>query len=404
MFDILDIAARWSFWQGKKPRGVERKAALPERLVDSLALVVQGVRRSGKSTLMTQMMQHYGLDPAHCVFLNFEDPRLGLELDHAVLDALTAAFMAAQPGVATLYFFLDEIQHVRGWQPWLRTQLERPCGHHFILSGSNAQLLSGEFASSLTGRHQSVELFPFSFEEALGLVPGLSIEAYLHTGGFPEPLKLTPGDGDRLRMQYFADIVERDLRERVGARSSTAVKRVVQMAFESAGAELSMRRIAGATGMAVETAASYLEAAQAAYLLFACPFFAYSERKRATRHKKFYPIDPGLRRIAVTRTGEDRGKALECAVYLALRQAGLAPSYWRGDGEVDFVVDTGEQIVPLQVSWAGPEARHERALEAFYANFPHAAEAVFVSLAEYERGEFLAQIRAQFGSSPGSSR
>ena len=271
-----------------------------------------------------------------------------------------------------------------GWESWLRTQLERPRGNHFVVTGSNAQLLSGELSSVLTGRHLCVELYPFNLSEFRQVRPKATLEEHLVAGGFPEPLFID--SGDRLRQQYFSDIVERDIRERVGARSAVPVKQIVQMAMESAGSELSLRRLAGAAGIAVDTAAGYMAACEAAYLVFPVPYFAYSERKRSVRNKKYYPIDTGLRRMVVTRTGSDRGKLLECAVHLDLRRRGLRPSYWRGRGEVDFVVQTESGITPIQVSWEPAADRHERALEDFYENFPHAQEALLIGPADFEAG------------------
>ena len=381
---LLELSAYWSFWDRPPPKSVPRDLELPPRLSDSLVLVVQGVRRCGKSTLLAQLVERYRLRPTQCAFLNFEDPRLGARPDFTLLDQWVAAFRKARPRLKRAYFFLDEIQSVEGWQKWLRTQLERPRGNHFIITGSNAQLLSGELSSSLTGRHHTVELFPLDLTEYRRLRPRASLISYLEDGGFPEPLLIE--EGDRLRQQYFSDIIERDIRERVGARSAGPIKQVVQMAFESAGAELSLRRLAGAAGIAVETAAGYLDACESAYLLFGVPYLAFSERKRASRNKKYYPIDTGLRRMATTRTGEDRGKLLECAVHLALRRQAIAIFYWRGKGEVDFVAETPSGLVPIQVSWEPVSERHRRALEQFYESFPHALEALFVGPEEYEQG------------------
>lgn len=374
---LLDVAADWSFWQAAPRPSIPRSVPLPADLRDSLALVVQGVRRCGKSTLLTQLVERYALDPQRCAFLNFEDPRLSGALDHPTLDRLVAEFRARHPR-GPRYYFLDEIQGVPGWQRWLRTQLDRPRGDHFVVSGSNAQLLSGELGSALVGRHLTVELYPFDLDEFRAARPGASVADWLHFGGFPEPLAIA--DGDRLRRQYFNDIVERDVRERLSARSSAALRQVAQMVYESAGSELSLRRVAGACGVAVDTAASWIDACENAYLLFGCPYFAFSERKRASRNRKFYPVDSGLRRVVVTRTGADTGKALECATFLALRRRFGSVSYWRDEGEVDFVVQDGSRVIPVQVSEAGPLERHHRALTAFYEQFPQAEEAVFVTV------------------------
>lgn len=381
---LLEISAYWSFWDRAVPDTISRDIALPDELRPSLALVVQGVRRCGKSTLLSQLLYRYRLNPRHCAFLNFEDPRLGAPVTHELLDAWVATFRKSRPQMREAYFFLDEVQTVDDWQRWLTTQLERPRGNHFVVTGSNASLLSGEVASVLTGRHQTVELFPFALDEVRRVRPQTSVEEFINLGGFPEPLVMERGD--HLRQQYFTDIIERDIRERVRARSAQPIRQVAQMAMESAGTELSLRRLAGATGIAVDTAASYLEACEAAYLLFSVPYFAQSERKRATRNKKYYPIDTGLRRMIVTRTGMDRGRLLECVVQLEFRRRGISVSYWRGKGEVDFVARTQQGIVPIQVSWTEPTVRHHRALEEFYETFPHALEARFIGPEEFAAG------------------
>lgn len=381
---LLAIARSWSFWDRPPPASTPRRVELPEQLTDTRCLVVQGVRRCGKSTLLAQLMGRYGLEPARCAFLNFEDPRLSRQLGWETLERLVAAFRARHGDDGPLYFFLDEIQGVEGWQRWLRTQLERPRGNVYSITGSNAHLLSGELSSVLTGRHLTVELFPFDLAEVRAVRPKTTVRDYLRAGGFPEPLS-AGRDADPLLRQYFHDIVERDVRERVAARSSLPVRQVAQMVLESMGSELSLRRVAAATGVAVDTAGAYVDACEAAYLLFPVPWFAFSERKRAARNRKYYPVDTALRRLVVTATGDDLGKSLECAVHLALRRRfGPNVYYWRGRGEVDFVVSAEGRVVPLQVTWDAPEERHHAALDAFYEEFPQAEEAVFVTAATFE--------------------
>src|SRR5688572_12245116 len=157
--DLLLIAADWSFWRAEPRATVPRRVELPRSLPTDLALVVQGVRRSGKSTLMTQLPARYGLARERCLFLNLEDPRLAQRLDHRTLQALVETFEARVGPEAAC--FLDEIQAVEGWQRWLRAQLDRPGSRRFVISGSNAHLLSGELGAQLTGRSLVVELFPF---------------------------------------------------------------------------------------------------------------------------------------------------------------------------------------------------------------------------------------------------
>ena len=379
--DLAEVAATWSFWDRPPPLSIPRNIKLPASLSNRTALVVQGVRRCGKSTLLTQLIGRYGLRRGDCLFVNFEDPRLAGCLSFETLERLTRLFGEMRANAGMLTVFLDEIQWVKGWERWLRAKLERPGRFHFVVSGSNAHLLSGELSSVLTGRHITVELFPFDFPEFRQIHPAGSLADYLHRGGFPEPI--ASNEGDLLLRQYFLDILERDVRERVGARSSLTLRQIAQMVFESAGSELSLRRIAAAGGVSVETVSAYLEACEQAYLLFSCPWFAYSERKRSHRSRKYYPVDAALRRVAVTRTGSDLGKALESTTFIELRKRFRDVFYWRAIGEVDFVIKTNGGITPIQVTTQGATERHLRSLDAFYETFPHAEEAVIVTMENF---------------------
>lgn len=380
--DFLRVAADWSHWEVPPAASIPRSVRLPEELRPDVALIVQGVRRSGKSTLLRQLIDRYRLDPAQCLFVNFEDPRLAPALDHETLSLMVESFEAERSGDCT--YLLDEIQWVDGWQRWLRSHLDRPCGRRFVVTGSSAHLLSGELGSSLTGRHHTVELFPFDFAEFRRARPDATLDDYLFCGGFPAAA--TSPDRDLLLRGYFQDIVERDMRERVAARSTLPLRHLVQMLYESAGAEMSVRRAAAALGISVDTAGLYVEAAESAYLAMSCPFFAWSARKRLVRNRKFYPIDTGLRRVSVTATGQDRGKQLECATFLVLRRRFGQVFYWRGAGEVDFVVTSDRGPVPVQVSWDGPAERSRRAVDEFHASHPQATEPVFVSAESFAAG------------------
>jgi len=379
---FLRVAAVWSHWDAPPPPTVPRTLPLPVEWRSDIAIVVQGVRRSGKSTLLRQLIDRYGLDRTRCLFVNFEDPRLAPALDHTALQLMVDAFEADRGAGCT--YLLDEIQWVSGWQRWLRGQLDRPQGRRFVVTGSNAHLLSGELGSSLTGRHHTVELFPFDFDEFRIARPGATLDEYLACGGFPAAA--TSPDRDMLLRGYFQDIVERDMRERVAARSTLPLRQLVQMLYESAGAETSVRRASAALGISVDTAGLYVDAAESAYLAFGCPFFAWSARKRLARNRKFYPVDTGLRRVAVTQTGQDRGKQLECAAFLLLRRRFRDVAYWRGAGEVDFVVDTGRGPVPVQVSWDHASERSQRGVDEFYETHPTAGEPVFVTAASFAAG------------------
>lgn len=384
---LTEILTSWSFWDSPPPPGLTRQIVLPKQLCDDLALIIQGVRRCGKSTLLSQLPEHYNIPLEQCYFCNFEDPRLLDDLNHELLSRIVSLARKKIPMGNPCYFFFDEIQNVKEWEKWLHTQLERPKKNYFVITGSNSRLLSGEFGTSLTGRHISLELFPFSFAEYKTLFPGNSLEEYLIAGGFPRPL--TFEQPYQLLQEYFNDIIYRDVLKRVHARNTDAIKQVAKMAFETCGSELSYRKIAAVTGLSVDTVKAYLEAFEAAYLLFSCNYFAFSEKKQLSKQKKYYPIDSGLRYAITNTNGRDLGKSLELMIFLHLKKTHEQVFYWQElhKGEVDFIALHGKNITPYQITWEGPEPRHEKALQYFYENFPQADEAIFIT--RHNASDFL---------------
>lgn len=381
MLDQLSLGAilsEWNFWERPPPHSIQREALSASLgLHPDLVLVVQGVRRCGKSTLLIQIMNSFDLDPHDCTFVNFEDPRLSQDLDYHLLDAIVAHAHSRRGNTKRHIFFLDEIQNVENWQKWIHLKLEKPTKDCFVITGSNASLLSGELSTALTGRHTTLELFPFNLNEFLEARPQSSWIDYLEEGGFPRTL--TYENPQILLREYFTDIIERDVRRHVSVRSTLALTQLVKAVFESTGSEVSQRALAGMLGVTADTVGTYLDACISAYIILPCSYFTFSERQRTARHKKYYPVDLGLRNAVITKTGLDKGKKLETAVFLRLRQMGQNVFYWRGKGEVDLVTMDEHGIIPYQVSWEGPKQRHHEAIKEFQEAFPQAGPVVFVT-------------------------
>lgn len=159
----------------KKDRGIEREnlGAIGRYLKIPHVLIISGVRRSGKSTLLTQIMSEW-LD-CQFYYLNFEDERLISFSAEEDFNLLYQVFLELYGEQKT--FFFDEIQNVSGWERFVRRMYER--GSKFIITGSNARLLSRELATHLTGRNLAKEIYPFSFKEFLrlkGAEPGENFE------------------------------------------------------------------------------------------------------------------------------------------------------------------------------------------------------------------------------------
>ncbi len=248
-------------------------------------------------------------------------------------------------------------------------------------------MLAGDLSTALTGRHRTLELFPFEYTEYQIAKPEAHLEDFLSDGGFPRAL--SSADSSGLLREYFRDIIERDVRGQVSARSALVLTQLAKAIYESTGSETSLRKLAKVTDLSVDTVKSYVDAFASAYLILECRYFTFSERKRLVRPSKYYPIDLGLHRSIISKGGADRGKRLETAVFHSLRRRYGDVFYWKNQGEVDFVVETSNGITPIQVSWDGPKERHHKAVAEFMVEFPFAAPAQFVSIEN--AAEFLSQ-------------
>ncbi len=368
----------WSYFDSEPGPSIKREAlATLGKLQPDVVLSIQGVRRCGKSTFLTQIMKELELPSERCFFINFEDPRLSDSLSPPLLDALIQYADSTVGADSPRYFFLDEIQSVKEWEKWLRVKLDRPKQDFFIITGSNTSLLNSELATVLTGRHIPIEISPFSLKEYLVLKPKNNLQGYLQEGGFPKPLQIE--ESPRLLRQYFTDIIERDVMRNVTTRSSITLTQVTKAIFESTGSELSARTLTKKIDTTVDAMLSFLEALSQAYLILPCLYFTYSERKRLVRNTKWYPIDCGMRHSVITSGSSDIGKSFETIAYHALRRKHQEVFYWRETGEVDFVIIEGTTPRPIQVSWDGIKDRHNKALAEFAEKHPRSADPLIIT-------------------------
>lgn len=401
MIDKLSLNTaleEWNFWQKPFPKSILREQeGSPINAWDAEhALVLTGVRRCGKSTLMRQLMETLSkrIGPEQLLFVNFEDPRLAEDLNFKLLDLCVEVHREMRCPDKPIYLFFDEIQVVAGWERWVRTQLEQQKKLFFCLSGSNASLLSGEMATTLTGRHHSFEITPFSFREFVSAHPHPSknrqyhLAQYLKTGGFPAIVCKKVTQPEETLRQYFDDILLRDIERRIGSRTGHLLRQIAHMLMDAVGSEQSLTRLSRITDIAVETIREFVAAYAQAFLLFEVSYFSYSVRQKGTRNKKYYPVDMALRRSVLPERGKDFGKDAETAVYLELRRQGKEISYWRQKQEVDFVISQGKKILPIQVTMTNEApllAKKEAALQEFFTSFSFAKALMIVPDVPFEK-------------------
>ena len=309
--------------------GLEREALHTVPDLSSYALIVSGIRRCGKSTLLFQLLKEKYAD---AVYLNFEDPRL-YEFDRKDFTRLDKVIAARGSNV----LLFDEIQIIPEWERYVRQKLDE--GYRLVITGSNASLLSRELGTKLTGRHITKELFPFSYREFNSfkqLKPSVdSLLQYLHTGGFPEYVKQGI---DEILNNVFGDILIRDIAVRYGIRDVKTLQRLALYLISNVGSLITANRLktlfeVGSTNTITE----YLSYLEDSYMFHLIPKFSYSLRKQMVNPRKVYAIDTGMISVNSGSFTDDDGRKLENLVYLHLRRKYSEIYYFSEKGECDFV-------------------------------------------------------------------
>lgn len=313
----------------KKP-GLARQKLADLKLTENFALIITGIRRCGKSTLLYQLRSS---KLENTIFLNFEDTRLAsFETDD--FTRLNNEIKAR--GIKTLFF--DEIQILENWELFIRQLLDED--YQIVITGSNATLLSKELGTKLTGRHLSTELFPFSYQEFLDFKKlknsSVAFESFLRDGGFPEYLKT--GDGNILN-QLLDDILNRDIAVRYGIRDVATLRRLAIYLISNIGKPVSGNKLKDLFEVKSTTTIleffSYLENA---YVVQFVPKFSYSIKTQIRNSKKVYAIDLGLFTQNSIVFSDENGRRLENTVFLFLRQHNKEIYYFQEKKECDFVV------------------------------------------------------------------
>ncbi len=304
------------------------------------ALIISGIRRCGKSTILGQMIKN-GSDDAF--FINFDTPKLyNFELgDFEILDLIIS-----QKGFRRLFF--DELQVIDGWELYVRQKLDE--GYKVFVTGSNASLLSHELGTRLTGRHITKELFPFSFQEFANyrhLEHGKdAFLKYLDLGGFPEFIKHNNAD---ILTTLFEDILYRDIAIRYNIRDVKSLKRLLLFLVANVGNLVTATKLTQLLGIkSSATILEYFSFFEQSYLLNLMPRFSYSYRAQLVNPRKIYVIDNGLINAVTPSLSKDYGNKLENIIYWSLRQQNKELFYFNEKGsECDFVVCRNNDVEEL---------------------------------------------------------
>ena len=339
------------------------------------AVIVSGLRRVGKSTLLAQMAHKLGSDQFY--YVNFEDDRfLGFEANDAndLYQVLLEVFGERKT------FIIDEVQNITGWEHFVRRFMDM--GFKFYITGSNASLLSKELGTRLTGRYVPIELFPFSFKEYLDFraeeMPDLTrmttvqharlqnlLQAYSESGGIPGVLKYP--ELPLLRTLYD-DVLYRDIATRYRLDDVTAIRELAFYLISNPTSLISFNKLKDQFRLgSVNTIKNYVSYMENSWLIFTLNVYDYSVKRQQIAAKKIYCIDTGL----VSKVGfgfsPNTGKLLENLVFLAIRRTTQDIYYFSSPGgyEVDFYLPESHQLIQVtqNMNNASTREREVRALQ-----------------------------------------
>ncbi|MEM3401851.1 MAG: ATP-binding protein [Candidatus Hadarchaeales archaeon] len=360
-------------WEKGLPKLKKRDRSLETET--SLVNDIVGVRRSGKTSMMFltmgELSKRFG--PRKTVYINFEDRRL-LPLDESYFNAIVS-FIHSEKLLedGKVYLFLDEVQHINGWEKYVRSIYDEFKNKiKIFVSGSSQSLLSKEYAELLTGRHITTVVFPLSFSEFLVFkgfdrkeyyteeeraVLGKLLEEYLEFGGFPEVVQSR--EKEQILEQLFYDIITRDVLGRVSLKKPKVMEDIAYYICSNIANPISFSRFSRMLGsrgikISVPTLENYFRYLQQAFLFFDVPIFSYSVKNQLQYPRKIYCVDNGLANVVGFRMAKNLGKLCENAVAIELlRWAFEKPArkifYWRDRSkrEVDFVLKEGADVVGL---------------------------------------------------------
>ena len=319
-------------------------------------VIISGVRRCGKSTLLKQIINE---NPGY--YLNFDDDRL---INFSVNDFQKLAEVFLELYGERKYYYLDEIQNIKGWELFARRLREEE--KKLYVTGSNATMLSKELGTRLTGRYLQITLYPFSFHEFIQYkkVPVHKLDnftteekshlkaafsQYITLGGFPEYL-LTE-NVEYLRTLYN-NIIYRDVLARYNITNDKSVKELMYQIASNTAKEFSYNSLKNTLRLGSSTTIKdYISYIENSYLLMQIPKFSYSTKSQIYANKKIFMIDTAMAILNGFRISGDMGRLLENMVCIQLKRNNHELFYFRNRFECDFITKKNNSYQAIQVCY-----------------------------------------------------
>ena len=371
LYEIISSYNR--FWStGRIDAGIKRDIlpACLGQLNSKEVVVLKGVRRCGKSTLMAQVIRELlarDVPPTAILRINLEEPLFSSEYSVELLEQIYRTYRERVQPEGKCWLFMDEVQNIPGWESWVRGRSETEDMKIFV-TGSSSQMLSREIGTKLTGRNISFEVYPLSFQEFLrfnNLEIGTELEYtprkatvrklfsdYLKYGGFPEVvLKESTDDKELLLKNYFEDLLYRDIVTRYEIRDVANLRNLAVYLLTNVAKPTSITKLKNNFTISQEKTENYVSAIMESYLLFQLQMFSYSLKSSMRAGFKPYAIDTGLRNRIAFAFSEDMGWLVENVLFCHLKRHHEEVYYHANGSDTDFVVKEGMKITKRIQVW-----------------------------------------------------
>ena len=395
----IEYLENWNPWWASKEvpevlRGVDRmiNPLIFKSLKEREIIVLTGIRRCGKTTIMYQMIDLLLTDfkPSQILYVNLDDESLKKES----LESIYNTYRQHRNPDEKVFMFLDEIQNIYEWEKFLKKHYDLRDDVKFIVSGSSASLLKKEYSTLLTGRNFTFKIFPLSFKEYLdfskityGSLNTVaksrilhSLSQFLETGGFPEVFFKEKALKNILLKGYFDDIIYKDIvsRHNINARK---INDLAVYLLTNISNLFTIRKIRNVTGLSIDSIRDYIYYLEDAFLIGIADYFSYSVKENMQMPRKSYALDCGLRNIAGFKFSRDEGRLAENLVFIELKRRDREVYYWKNKGEVDFVLKNENQsLEAINVSYADEiEEREIKPLLDFKENFKKAKKLIILT-------------------------
>jgi len=348
-------------WWFKKPydTGISRLnyySQLQKYLNTPEILLLLGARRTGKSTLLYQLISTLKVSPEAILFINLDEPLFQSKADDPTfLSTLIEEYLLQHKDIQKYYIFIDEVQNYKYWVQTIKTLHDVNKQLKFILTGSTSVLLKNAVSTRLSGRYFTTIVYPLSFQEYLEFSdipkPSLlqkrqAVNTYLQFGGFP---RVVLEKDDLLKQDilknYFQTIYLKDIIFPHKVRSNKDVFELLYFVLSNMGAHFSYTNIGKMLNISPDTVKEYLSYAEESYLLYIVTKYDPSVRKQLANPRKIYGVDTGLVNSVSFKFSENRGRLIENLVFMTLVRNQKEVFYHKETNECDFVIREGRKII-----------------------------------------------------------